>query len=64
MSEKPAFRDNLERIDTAYPQKEMLCKKEVQAFTGLNYRTVNKMFPFQGNYISKVSLARTLSTGK
>jgi hypothetical protein len=62
MAEKATFRDNLERIDTAFPGKEMLCKKDVQDFTGLNYRTVVKLFDFQGNYISKVSLARTMSS--
>ncbi|MBE6906148.1 MAG: hypothetical protein E7476_07765 [Ruminococcaceae bacterium] len=59
--EKEAYRDNLERIDSAFPGKELLTKKDVSEFTGANYKTVNRLFPFKDNYISKATLARCLS---
>jgi len=62
MSEKGAYRDNLEQLNDKFPDKSVLCKKEVERYTGLNYRTVTKLYPFMGNYISKVSLARALSS--
>lgn len=55
------FRDNLERLNERFSDKEMLQKKDVIAFTGLCYNTVVKLFPFKGNFISKVVLARELS---
>lgn len=61
MSEKLAYRDNLERLNEKFPEKEILNKRDVSIFTGLNYRTVSKLYPFMGSYISKASLARTLS---
>lgn len=60
--EKESYRDNLERICQALPDKgEMLSKSDVAKFTGLNHRTVAKIFSFKGNYISKAVLARELS---
>lgn len=59
--EKPAYRDNLERIISAFPNQELLSKKEVADFCGLHSKTVGKMFPFKGNYISVATLARELS---
>jgi hypothetical protein len=59
--EKPGYRDNLERLCVVFPDKELLNKHDVAKFTGLNYRTVCKRFPFRNNYISKATLARTLS---
>ena len=59
--EKESYRDNLERINAAFPNKEMLNKKEVSQFTGLNIKTVCKMFDFKENYISKAKLAREMS---
>jgi len=34
--EKELFRDNLERLDAAFPNKEMLTQKEVSKFTGIS----------------------------
>jgi hypothetical protein len=59
--EKELFRDNLERLDKAFPGKEMLRIKDVQDYTGLRYEIVKKLFDFNGCYISKVKLARQLS---
>lgn len=60
--EKDSYRDNLERIKDAYPDKEMLSLKETADFIGLNYRTVKKMFSFNRfNKISVAMLAREMS---
>ena len=59
--EKESYRDNLERIKEKFPNKEMLIKKEVADFTGLDVRTVKKMFNFSNGYISVASLARQMS---
>ena len=59
--ERPAYRDNLERLNTAFPARDMLSVTDVVKFTGRNYRTVKRHFPFKNNYISKAETARTLS---
>jgi hypothetical protein len=59
--EKEAYRDNLERLDDQFPDKEFLTRTEVAQFAGINYRTAGKLFPFKGKYISKATLARCLS---
>ena len=59
--EKPAYRDNLERIKAHYPDKEMLKVKDVQRFCGLNRATVEKLFDFKDVYISVAKLAREMS---
>lgn len=59
--EKESYRDNLERIDSAFPNKELLKKTDVAKFCGINYHTVGKRFDFTDNYISKAKLARQLS---
>ena len=59
--EKELFRDNLERLDAAFPNKEMLTQKDVSKFTGIGEWTVPKHFSFKNHYISKTVLARELS---
>ena len=61
--EKENFRDNLERLDRAFPETEILTVKQVCAYTGFRSpNTVKKHYPFQkGGYISKVALARAMS---
>lgn len=61
MREKAAYRDNLERLNERFPNKELLTKKDVASFLGVCYRFVDKTYPFNGNYISKATLARALS---
>lgn len=60
MREKEGYRENLERIHTRFPNKELLTKKDVASFLGCNYRYVTKRFPFKDNFISKATLAREL----
>lgn len=60
--EKESYRDNLELLLEAFPDKKMLSKKEVQRYTGLDYATVCKLFTFnQCNKISVATLARQMS---
>lgn len=61
--EKIDFRDNLERLDKAYPNSEYLTVRQVCLYTGFTSpNTVKKYYPFQrGGYISKVALARAMS---
>lgn len=59
--EKESFRDNLERINEKFPNQELLSKKEVAAYCGLDHRTVAKLFSFKDCYISKAVLAREMS---
>lgn len=58
--EKEGYRFNLERLNEFFPDHDLLSVQDVIRFTGRNYRTVKKMFPFKGSYISKVEFARAL----
>jgi hypothetical protein len=42
--EKESYRDNLARLDTAFPDKEILKFPEVVTFLGLDRRIVEKRF--------------------
>ena len=59
--EKEGYRDNLERIKSYFPDKEMLTNKDVQNFTGMCYRSVRKRFAFTKGYVSTADLARQMS---
>lgn len=59
--EKESYRDNLERLDMAFPGRELLTINDVSVFLGINYRTVKKWYEFRNNRISKATLARMLS---
>lgn len=61
MREKVAYRDNLERLNEKFPDKELLTKKDVAGFLGVCTKFVSKTYPFKNNYISKATLARALS---
>ena len=59
--EKELFRDNLERLDAAFPGQEMLKQVEVARYCGMALNTVKKHFHFTKSRISKTVLARELS---
>ena len=59
--EKEAYRDNLERLNEAFPNKELLRIKDVAAFCGICTKYAAVRFPFKDRYISKATLARELS---
>ena len=58
--EKDCYRDNLERIVAAFPNKELLRVFEVAKFLGLERHTVSKYFTFKNGYISVSTLAREM----
>jgi len=67
MREKTDFRDNLQRIDEHFPNKEMLNIADVSKFTGIDRKKIGKdwgkNFAQVGKtkYISKAALARLIS---
>lgn len=62
--ELPGYRDQLESVIAAYPEKECLTVRETAKFTGFTEKTAAKKFPFVGHglgrYITRTSLARAL----
>lgn len=59
--EPVSYRDNIERIVSKFPNKELLTKTDVAKLTGLTIKTVSKRYPFNHNYISIATLARHMS---
>lgn len=59
--EKEAYRDNLERLIEAFPDRELLRIKDVAQFCGVSVQYASKRFPFKDRFISKATLARELS---
>lgn len=62
--EKESFRDNLERLDAKYPDKELLSLSEAARYLGIHRETTAKLLKgkmLPGNKISKVALARVIS---
>ena len=59
--EKPAYRDNVERIKEMFPDKELLKPGDVAKFAGCSVRTVRRRFDLSKGYISVASLAREIS---
>lgn len=61
MNRESSFQHYIKKLDERFPDKEMLSKTDVQRFTGLDPRAAAKVFPFDGNYISKARLAESMS---
>ena len=67
--EKESYRDNLERLDAAFPNREMLNLTDVSKYTGFSRRVTMERFSFTAKkagryykyFISKAVLARELS---
>ena len=59
--EREGYRDQLERICTVYPGREMLTLKEVAEFCNVCTRTAKTWFSFNlSNMISVVTLAKEM----
>lgn len=62
--ELDGYRDQLESVIAAFPDKECLNVTEVAQYTGISRKVVAKRFPFVGEnlgrYITRTSLARAL----
>ena len=62
--ERPGYRDNLQDILEFFDGRRLLTVADVKTYTGLtDYRTIKSRFPFNGRYISAVTLARCMSGG-
>lgn len=63
--EKPLFRDNLDRLDVAFPNKEILKYQDIADYLGVSKVTVKRKFQKDYNKklggISKAVLASILS---
>ena len=59
--EKELFRDNLQRLDEAFPNQELLKIVDVCKYCKMKPDTAKKHFNFNGHYISKAKLASELS---
>ena len=44
--EKVAFRDLLERLDSAFPQREMLSASDIAKFEGAGRETIKRRYRF------------------
>lgn len=63
--EHPDYRKTLEDILAFSGGARMLTVADVRAYTGINdYRTIKRRFPFDGRYISAVSLATAMCRGE
>ena len=61
--EKPLYRDNLERLDAAFPGRELIRKSEIAGWLGISKTTLRERFDLPpGQYVSKVALARALAS--
>jgi hypothetical protein len=59
--ELEGYRDNLERIHSHFPNRELLTRKDVCEFTGLSRPALANNYPFKGKYISKSDFARMIT---
>ena len=60
--EKDGFRANLERIDKAYPKKELLTVTEIAKFEGCDRGAVKKRYKWNAHgMITKSDWARQVS---
>lgn len=62
--ELPGYRDQLESVIAAFPDKECLNVLEVSQYTGISRKTTARVFPFVGHglgrFITRTALARAL----
>ena len=62
--EKELFREQLQRLDEKYPNKEMLSQKEAAEFLGCDPKTIRNRYSdlyTPGLGISKLKVARLIS---
>lgn len=60
--EKADYRDLLERLDQAFPGRELISKHEVAAWLGVSLRTVNRRYSMPGSLVTKTMVARRVSS--
>lgn len=60
--EVPGFRDNLERLDAAFPGRELVKKVELAGWLGISTKQMSRMFELPpGQLVTKVAIARELA---
>ncbi len=59
--EKELFRDNLQRLDEHFPQRELLSIRDVAGYCQCDVRTAKKRYKIESRYIEKVKLASLMS---
>jgi len=60
MREKADFRDNLERLDRNFPDKELLTRVECAKYLGVSEKTVKRRYGV-GRDVTKVAFAKAIS---
>lgn len=62
--EKEGFREQLDRLDAAFPGREIIRRTELAQFLGISYDTVKRQFKAEYNQrmkgYTKVTVARAL----
>lgn len=59
--EKADYRDLLERLDEAFPGRELISKEELAKWLGVSYRTVARRYDLPGGRVLKTTVARAIS---
>lgn len=60
--ENPDYRDILERLDKAYPNKEVLTKTETAAWLGISLKTLKRRYSLPPGYNSKIQVAKAVAS--
>lgn len=60
--EKADYRDLLERLDEAFPGKELLTKQEIAGWMGISPQTVTRRYKWPRGRITKTAVARAVSS--
>lgn len=63
MRELTNYREQLSKLDDAFPEKTLLTKTDIYIYLGISRNTLKKRFPqlWKSPYTSKVELARMLA---
>lgn len=59
--EKADYRDLLERLDAAFPGRELLTKRDIAEWLGVNVSTVARRYKLPPGMVLKTTLARAVS---
>ncbi|MBO7668347.1 MAG: hypothetical protein J6T26_07785 [Firmicutes bacterium] len=63
MEETQEYRDVLERLDAAFPGRELLTKAEIAGWMGIHISTVTRRFRWPRGLVAKTTVARAISEG-
>lgn len=60
--EKADYRDYLERLDKAFPGKELLTRTELAIWAGVSVKTLTKRYDWPKGLVPKVRVAKDLAS--